>query len=148
MPCAFKVQILYLAAVKSILDFGFRPNERLNLEITSRCGPLFFALHLLNKIQIANCNSFRPPCISRRQLTSESDLYELSLVRANTPREAIHVVDRCDARHHPAEQRLAEGFAYYRGGLEHLLLALRQPIDARRQDGLNASRHLQHFASR
>jgi P-type Ca2+ transporter type 2C len=58
-----------------------------------------------------------------------------------TPREAIHVVDRCDARHHPAEQRLAD----YRGGLEHLLLALRQPIDARRQDGLNAGRHLQHF---
>jgi hypothetical protein len=33
---------LYPAAVKSILDFRFRPNQRLNLEITSRCGPLFF----------------------------------------------------------------------------------------------------------
>jgi len=30
----------YLAAVKSILDFGFRPNQRSNLKITSRCAAL------------------------------------------------------------------------------------------------------------
>src|SRR5262245_27834747 len=32
--------------------------------------PLFFALHLLNKIQIANCNCFRPLCVSHCQLIS------------------------------------------------------------------------------
>jgi hypothetical protein len=39
----------------------------------------FFALPLLNKIQIDNCNSFRPPCVSHRQLISKSDLYPLTM---------------------------------------------------------------------
>src|SRR5215472_15766505 len=55
------------------------------------------------------------------------------------------LLGRRDARHDPAEQRLIERLADHRSGLKHLLLALWQPIDARRQDGLNAGRHLQRL---
>jgi hypothetical protein len=57
-----------------VLDFGLGPNHRSNLrnQFTMRRPP-FFALHLLNKIQIANCHCFRPRCVSHRQLIPESD---------------------------------------------------------------------------
>jgi hypothetical protein len=48
----------YPAVVKSILDFGFRPNHHSNLRNHFAMLPPFFGLHLLNKIQIANCNRF------------------------------------------------------------------------------------------
>jgi hypothetical protein len=49
---------LYPAAVKSILDFGFRPNHRSNPRNHFAMRAPFFVLHLLNKVQIANSNCF------------------------------------------------------------------------------------------
>ncbi len=43
------------------------------------------------------------------------------------------LVDRGDAPEDAPQQRLAERLADHRGGLQHLLLPLRQAIDARRQ---------------
>jgi hypothetical protein len=72
---------LYPAAVKSILDFGFQPNQRSNLEISSRCAALnpSSLFSFSNKTQIANRNCLRPPCVSHRQLISKSDLYRVAM---------------------------------------------------------------------
>jgi hypothetical protein len=76
---------LYPEAVKSVLDFGFRPNHRSDLRNQFAMPPPFFALHLLYKIQIANGNCFRPPCVSDRQLISKSDLYPLAMSLLKVP---------------------------------------------------------------
>src|SRR5262249_13144955 len=126
-----------------VLDFGFRPNQRSNLKMTWRCAVLnSSSLLTFSTMPTATASDHRA---SRADNSPRRAIFtNLAWSEPTRPREAIHVVDRCDARHHPAEQRLAEGFASHRGRPAPLLLALRQPMHARRQDGLNADRHLQH----
>jgi hypothetical protein len=69
------------------LDFGFRLDQRCNLKsLRDARFESEFALHLLNKVQIADRNRFRPPTFSRHPLTRERIVYPPTLCELKIPR--------------------------------------------------------------
>ena len=53
------------------------------------------------------------------------------------------LIQRRDARQHLTQQRFGKLLADHRGGLQHLLFAFAQTIDARGEHGLHAGRNVQ-----